>query len=48
MEEGFISVNHVPTHIMTWGQKIEDKFSDEVKSVVIVITGNPGSCDFSD
>lgn len=40
MREAFVNVNDVPTHIMTWGNWIEESFSK--KEVVICVTGNPG------
>lgn len=41
MKESFININGIPTHIITWGQWIEDPFTN-VKEVAIMITGNPG------
>lgn len=43
MQEGYVTVNNVPTHLMCWGQWIEDKFNEEVKQIVLVVTGNPGN-----
>lgn len=40
MREAFVNINDVPTHIMTWGNWIEESFSK--KEVVICVTGNPG------
>ncbi|CAO1312925.1 unnamed protein product [Diamesa hyperborea] len=42
MQEGYVSLNSVPTHIMTWGNWIEDKFDEKTKEIVVVMTGNPG------
>ena len=42
MQEGYVEVNKVPTHIFTWGQWIEDKFDEKTKDIVLMITGNPG------
>lgn len=41
MQEAFVMINDVPTHIMTWGKWIEESFTNE-KEVIICITGNPG------
>jgi len=40
MQEAFININSIPTHIISWGPWIEESFSK--KEVVICITGNPG------
>lgn len=46
MKEGYVNINHVPTHVMTWGHWIEDKFDDEIKQIVVLVVGNPGNfCD---
>lgn len=37
MQEAFININSVPTHIISWGPWIEESFSK--KEVVICITG---------
>lgn len=42
MQEGYVDVGELPTHIMTWGKWIEDKFSPDEKEIVVCITGNPG------
>lgn len=39
MQDGFVEINSVPTHIYTWGQWIEDKFDDQKKEIVLIITG---------
>lgn len=42
MEESWIDLNSVPTHIFSWGQKPQDSFEKSIKEVVLIITGNPG------
>lgn len=42
--EGWVLVNSVPTHVMTWGGWIEDDFESD--SVVVCVPGNPGITDF--
>lgn len=37
MQEAFININSIPTHIISWGPWIEESFSK--KEVVICITG---------
>lgn len=47
MNTAFVTVNQVPTKILTWGKWIEESFRDnERKEVVIVMTGNPGIVDY--
>uniref|UniRef100_A0A336LZP8 Lipid droplet-associated hydrolase n=1 Tax=Culicoides sonorensis TaxID=179676 RepID=A0A336LZP8_CULSO len=46
MQEGYVDVGELPTHIMTWGKWIEEGFLPEEKEVVICITGNPGLVGF--
>ncbi|ALC42990.1 CG9186 [Drosophila busckii] len=41
MQEAFVNINSIPTHIITWGKWIEESL-DGVQEVVICITGNPG------
>ncbi|XP_033149696.1 lipid droplet-associated hydrolase-like isoform X2 [Drosophila busckii] len=41
MQEAFVDVNSIPTHIITWGKCIEESL-DNVQEVVICIPGNPG------
>lgn len=41
MQEAFVNICGVPTHIMTWGKWIEESL-DDVKEIAICITGNPG------
>lgn len=36
MQEGYVSLNSVPTHIMTWGNWIEDTFDVKTKEIVLV------------
>lgn len=40
MQEAFVNIANVPTHIMTWGHWIEESFTK--KEVIICFTGNPG------
>lgn len=43
MQEGYVTINKVPTHIYTWGKWIEnDKFDEQTKEMVLIVTGNPG------
>lgn len=42
MQDGFVEINSVPTHIFTWGQWVEDKFDDKTKDLVLIVSGNPG------
>jgi Lipid-droplet associated hydrolase len=42
MQEGFVEVNGVPTHIFTYGQWIHDDFPKDLKEIVLMVTGNPG------
>ncbi|KAH8408718.1 hypothetical protein KR215_011485 [Drosophila sulfurigaster] len=41
MQEAFVNINNIPTHIITWGKWIEESLND-TKELVICITGNPG------
>lgn len=41
MEESYVMINSVPTHIFTWGKWITEK-SIESKELVLIISGNPG------
>lgn len=36
-----MNINNIPTHVITWGKWIEESLND-VKELVICITGNPG------
>lgn len=40
MQENFVNILDVPTHIFSWGHWIEESF--DKKEVVLCITGNPG------
>ncbi|GFG30462.1 hypothetical protein Cfor_09305 [Coptotermes formosanus] len=42
MTEGFVIVNGVSTHVITWGGWVEDKLNADHKELVLLITGNPG------
>jgi hypothetical protein len=42
MQESFVTINNVATHVMCWGHSIEEKFGNEIQEIVIVIPGNPG------
>jgi hypothetical protein len=42
MQDDYVTVNSVPTHIFTFGKWIEEKFEEKQKEMVLVITGNPG------
>lgn len=42
MEESWITLNEVPSHIITWGQKVQDSFDENIKEIVLILTGNPG------
>lgn len=42
MQDGYVLINSVPTHIYTYGQWIEDKFDVKTKELVLIISGNPG------
>lgn len=41
MQEAYVNICGIPTHIMTWGKWIEESL-DDVKEIAICITGNPG------
>ncbi|KAH8266580.1 hypothetical protein KR026_002364 [Drosophila bipectinata] len=40
MQEAYVNINSIPTHIFTWGRWIEETIPE--KEIVICITGNPG------
>ncbi|XP_001352453.2 lipid droplet-associated hydrolase [Drosophila pseudoobscura] len=40
MQEAYVNINSIPTHILTWGRWIEETVTE--KELVICITGNPG------
>ncbi|KDR21527.1 lipid droplet-associated hydrolase [Zootermopsis nevadensis] len=42
MREGFVNVNGLSTHVITWGGWIEDALNADHKEIVLLITGNPG------
>jgi hypothetical protein len=42
MQEDYVTINSVPTHIFTFGKWIEDKFEEKDKEMVLIVTGNPG------
>ena len=42
MQEGYITINNVPTHLFTYGKWVEEKFEDSEQDIVLIITGNPG------
>lgn len=42
MEESWIMLNSVPTHIFTWGQRAQDTFDKDISEIVLMISGNPG------
>lgn len=41
MQEAYVDICGVPTHIFCWGRWIEESLQD-VKELCICITGNPG------
>lgn len=45
MQEAYVNISDIPTHIMTWGKWIEESLGD-TKEIVICITGNPGKIEF--
>lgn len=42
MQDDYVVINSVPTHIFTWGKWITEKKTEEPKELVLVISGNPG------
>ncbi|XP_068143360.1 LOW QUALITY PROTEIN: lipid droplet-associated hydrolase [Drosophila tropicalis] len=40
MQEAYVNINNIPTHIITYGKWIEETITE--KELVICITGNPG------
>lgn len=42
MQEGYVEVAGVPTHIFTWGKWVEEPLGADVKEICICVTGNPG------
>lgn len=43
MQEAYVNIRDIPTHIMTWGKWIEESLGEDTKEIVICITGNPGA-----
>lgn len=31
---------------MSWGQRVEDRFDEKIKEIVLLIPGNPGICGY--
>lgn len=57
MQDTYIDINGIPTHIMTWGQRIDGSFNNVdntnvnkvkrvKKEIIIMIPGNPGILGF--
>lgn len=44
MNEKFININVVPTHVFTWGIDVDERFTK--KELILCITGNPGLAGF--
>lgn len=42
MKDGYILLNSVPTHIISFGHWIEEKFDDKTKDIIVIVSGNPG------
>lgn len=42
MEEAYLNINGIPTHIITWGKWVQDSLSD-TNELIICVTGNPGT-----
>lgn len=42
MQEGYVDVAEIPTHIMTWGKWLDDPFKPDEKEICVCVTGNPG------
>lgn len=40
MQEAFLNISSIPTHIMSWGPWVDESFSKN--EVVICIPGSPG------
>ncbi|XP_022910348.1 lipid droplet-associated hydrolase-like [Onthophagus taurus] len=45
MQRDYLSINNVPTRILTWGKTLLDDF-DETDELIVVISGNPGITEF--
>lgn len=41
MQDDYVVINSVPTHIFTWGKWITENSKDN-RELVLVISGNPG------
>jgi hypothetical protein len=46
MQEDYVVINAVPTHIFTWGKWINEDFGESNKELVLLITGSPGIPEF--
>jgi len=42
MQDGFVPVHFVPTHIVTWGGWVDDPSRNSWKDIIVVVPGNPG------
>lgn len=43
MIEAYLKINGVPTKVVTWGQWVEEDFSNrEDKKLILCVPGNPG------
>jgi len=42
MRQGFVTINSVPTRILTWGKWITDEFDETSPSLIIFVSGLPG------
>lgn len=42
MEEAYLNINGIPTHIMTWGKWVQESLND-TDELIICVTGNPGT-----
>ncbi|XP_063697459.1 lipid droplet-associated hydrolase [Culicoides brevitarsis] len=46
MQEGYIDVGGIPTHVMCWGKWISDRFDNSDNELIICVSGNPGLIGF--
>jgi len=47
MKEAYLKINGVPTKVVTWGQWVEEDFTNcEDKKLILCIPGNPGITTF--
>lgn len=46
MREAYITINTIPTHVMTWGKWVEETFKPEENELILLIPGNPGLLGF--